>query len=66
MEKGSRTLKGYEDMLVQANRNMRFERECWLIANWIMSHPNEKIQICSASPELSARLMKRVQEILEK
>ena len=64
-ENHERTLKGCDDMYMQAKANMRLEREAYYIAYLILSKPNVEIKLLSESKEHAIRLMKRVIKILE-
>jgi hypothetical protein len=64
-ENHERTLKGIDDMYMQARANMRFEEDCQRIATMILRDPNLHVTISSASASSAARMIHRVSEILK-
>lgn len=64
-ENHERTLKGADDMYMQARANMRFEESCQRIAAAILCDPNSHATISSASVSSAARMIHRVSEILK-
>jgi hypothetical protein len=64
-ENHERTLKGADDMYMQARANMRFEEECHRVAAVILRDPNLHTTISSATASSAARMIHRISEILK-
>jgi hypothetical protein len=64
-ENHERTLKGADDMYMQARATMRFEESCHRIADAILCNPNLNVTVSSATAHDAARMIHRVSEILK-
>lgn len=51
----------FDEMYVNANAYGRRYRTVATLAHWIFEHPNDKIQLCTASEEEAVRVMAQLQ-----